>query len=158
VPKSSLVFLDGSGIRAEPRPLKGLSPRGQPANTSAEKPEKYEPRIDIMGAICYHGPLACETKTSKQRQATPNPKTRKRGVKGYTKPMVKNFLRIKLSPKIQDMKAKEVITWIKGSPSKRKRQGSNSGLEGLRKSRLYGFYLLILPSMSARLTIPYGTV
>ena len=109
VSKSSLVFLDGSGIKSEPRPLRGLSVAGTPAVTTAEKPEKYEPRIDIMGAISYDGPLICETKTSKQRQNISNPRNGKKGVKGYTKAMVKNFLKNKLSPKIQDMKAKEVI-------------------------------------------------
>lgn len=101
--------MDGSGIKSEPRPLRGLSVSGTPAVTTAEKPEKYEPRIDIMGAISYDGPLVCETKTSKQRKTIPNSKKGKKGVKGYTKAMVKNFLKNKLSPKIQDMKAKEVI-------------------------------------------------
>lgn len=109
VSKNRLVFLDGSGIRSEPRPRTGLALAGEPATTTAEKPEQYEPRIDIMGAISYDGPLACETKTSKQRRATWNPKKKRKGVKGYTKPMVKKFLRYQLSPKIQDMAAEEVI-------------------------------------------------
>ena len=151
VPKSSLVFLDGSGIRAEPRPLKGLSPIGQPANTSAEKPEKYEPRIDIMGAICYHGPLACETKTSKQRRAIPNPKKGKIGVKGYTKSMVKNFLRMELSPKIQDTKAKEVIVCMdKGLAFKEDEAREQFRLGGASKVKA----VWILPTNTAKYVSP----
>jgi hypothetical protein len=109
VSKKRLVFIDGSGIRAEPRKLYGLAISGQTPKTTAEKPEKYEPRVDIMGAISYNGPLACETKTSDQRKAIPNPKKNKVGVKGYTKGMVKKFLKDKLAPKIKEMKTKEVI-------------------------------------------------
>lgn len=109
VNKNRLVFIDGSGIRAEARPLKGLAPRGQTPHSTTNKAEKYEPRVDIMGAISWNGPLACETKTSKQRKKIRNLRTRKLGVKGYTKPMVKDFLRNQLAPKIEDMKAKEVI-------------------------------------------------
>src|SRR5437763_15960139 len=87
----------------------GLAPLGQTPSTTAEKAEKYEPRVDIMGAISWNGPLACETKTSKQRKKIRNLRTRKLGVKGYTKPMVKDFLSNQLAPKIEDMKAKEVI-------------------------------------------------
>lgn len=104
------MFIDGSGLRSEPRPQKGLAPKGLTANTIADKPEKYEPRVDIMGAVSYNAPLACETKTSKQRQAISNPrKKEKKGVKGYTKAMVKNFLRTKLAPKIQSMGIEKVI-------------------------------------------------
>jgi hypothetical protein len=104
-----LVFIDGSGLRAEPRSRTGLAPKGQMAKTTAKKPEKYEPRVDIMGAINYDMPLACETKTSSQRKSTKNKKTGKKGVKGYTKEMVKKFLKNKLAPKIQTMKARKVI-------------------------------------------------
>ncbi len=62
-----------------------------------------------MGAISYNGPLVCETKTSKQRQSIPNPKKKKKGVKGYTKEMVKDFLRNQLAPKIGDMKGQKMI-------------------------------------------------
>ena len=57
----------------------------------AERHEKYEPRVDMWGAITYSDPLTCETLTSQQRKKINNPKRRKRGVKGYTKPLVKNF-------------------------------------------------------------------
>ena len=109
VSNKRLVFIDGSGMRSEPRPLKGLAPAGQTPKTTAEKAEKYEPRVDIMGAVGYHAPLACETKTSAQRRVIPNLKKKKIGVKGYTKPMVKNFLKNELAPKISDMKVKNVI-------------------------------------------------
>lgn len=111
--KARLVFIDGSGIRAEPRKQTGLAPSGQTPKTTAEKAEKYEPRVDIMGAISYNGPLACETKTSKQRKAIPNPRKKgKLGVKGYTKGMVKDFLKDQVAPKIKDMKVKKVIVCI----------------------------------------------
>jgi hypothetical protein len=82
---------------------------GQTPKTTANKAEKYEPRVDIMGAISFNAPLACETKTSQQRKRIPNPKKGKIGVKGYTKKMVKDFLRKKLAPKIKDMRVKKVI-------------------------------------------------
>ena len=109
VAKNRLVFIDGSGLRAEPRPRTGLAPAGQVAKTRAKKPEKYEPRVDIMGAINYDKPLACETKTSTQRKSTKNKRTKKKGVKGYTKEMVKKFLKNKLAPQIQAMEARKVI-------------------------------------------------
>jgi hypothetical protein len=103
-----------------------------------------------MGAISYYAPLAVETKTSKQRRATPNPRKGKIGVKGYTKDMVKNFLKDKLAPKIKDMKVKEVIVCMdKGLFLKKKRQRNNSCLEELRMSVMYGFYLQTLLSMLA---------
>jgi len=82
-------------MRAEPRNLKGLAPKGQPAVTKASKPEKYEPRVDMYGAIAYTGPLACETVTSTQRREIVNTRTKKKGVKGYTKSMLKKFLKEK---------------------------------------------------------------
>jgi len=109
VAKDRLVFLDGSGLRSEPRPLTGLSPVGTPAKTTTEKAEKYEPRVDIMGAISYNAPLACETKTSEQRKKVANSRKKKMGVKGYTKDMVKKFLKTQLAPQIREMKTKEVI-------------------------------------------------
>ena len=81
VAKHRLVFIDGSGMRAEPRSLTGLAPIGQIPKTRAKKPEKYQPRVDIFGAISYNQPLACETKTSVQRKATTNARTKKKGVK-----------------------------------------------------------------------------
>jgi hypothetical protein len=62
-----------------------------------------------MGAIGFNSPLACETKTSSQRKSIVNSKTKKKGVRGYTKEMVKNFLKIKLAPKIKAMGVKKVI-------------------------------------------------
>ncbi len=62
VSKERLVFIDGSGLRSEPRPLTWLAPSGETPKTTAEKAEKYEPRVDIMGAISYYAPLAVETK------------------------------------------------------------------------------------------------
>jgi len=107
--KGRLVFIDGTGMRAEPRNLRGLAPKGRLAVTKASKPEKYEPRVDMYGAIAYTGPLACETVTSTQRKDIVNTRRKKKGVKGYTKSMLKKFLKEKLAPKIKRMKEKDVI-------------------------------------------------
>ena len=96
-------------MRAEPRKLKGLAPRGKTAVTTASKPEKYQPRVDMYGAIAYTGPLVCETVTSTQRRTIVNTRTGKKGVKGYTKSMLREFLKEKLAPKIKRMKEKQVI-------------------------------------------------
>jgi transposase len=109
VAKNRLVFIDGTGMRAEPRKLKGLAPKGKAAVTKASKPEKYEPRVDMYGAISFTAPLACETVTSAERKTITNTRTRKKGVKGYTKSMLKNFLQKKLAAKIKKMKATQVI-------------------------------------------------
>ena len=109
VKKNRLVFIDGTGMRAEPRKLKGLAPRGKTAVTTASKPEKYQPRVDMYGAIAYTGPLVCETVTSTQRRTIVNTRTGKKGVKGYTKSMLREFLKEKLAPKIKRMKEKQVI-------------------------------------------------
>jgi hypothetical protein len=151
VSNQRLVFVDGSGMRSEPRPLKGLAPAGQTPKTTAEKHEKYEPRVDIMGAIGYHAPLACETKTSKQRRTIPNPKRGKKGVKGYTKPMVKNFLKKQLAPKIMEMKVKDVIVCMdKGLSFKAeeaKEQIVAGGAENVKD-------VLILPTNTAKHVSP----
>lgn len=109
VAKSSLVFIDGSGMRSEPRQLTGLALAGKRAKSTTKKAEKYEPRVDIFGAVGFNEPLACETATSTQRKRITNTRTGKRGVKGYTKNMVKTFLRTKLAPKIKANGLKKVI-------------------------------------------------
>lgn len=109
ISKNSLVFIDGTGMRAEPRKLRGLSPKGKAAVTKASKPEKYEPRVDMYGAISYTGPLACETVTSTERKTIVNTRTGKKGVKGYTKSMLRKFLQEKLAAKLKRMKADQVI-------------------------------------------------
>jgi hypothetical protein len=107
--KRALIFIDGTGMRAEPRKLRGLAPRGKTPLTRASKPEKYMPRVDMYGAISYTGPLVCETVTSTQRKTIINARTGKKGVRGYTKSMLKKFLREKLAPKIRRMEEREVI-------------------------------------------------
>jgi hypothetical protein len=138
-------------LRSEPRPLTGLAPSGETPKTTAEKAEKYEPRVDIMGAISYYAPLAVETKTSKQRRATPNPRKGKIGVKGYTKDMVKNFLKDKLAPKIKDMKVKEVIVCMdKGLSFKEKEAKEQLLLGGAQNVR----HVWILPTNTAKYVSP----
>jgi hypothetical protein len=110
--------------------------------------EKYEPRVDIMGAIGYDAPLACETKTSKQRRSIPNPRKGKIGVKGYTKPMVKNFLRKKLAPKIKEMKVKEVVVCMdKGLSQEAKEELWAGGAQNVKE-------ICILPTNTAKYVIP----
>ena len=107
-------------MRSEPRKLRGLAPKGKAAITKASKPEKYEPRVDMYGAIAYTGPLVCETVTATQRKAIMNPRTKKKGVRGYTKSMLRKFLQEKLAPKIKKMKVKKVIIGLdKGLAMKR---------------------------------------
>ena len=93
IKKNALVFIDGTGMRAEPRKLKGLAPQGKTPITTASKPDKYEPRVDMYGEITYTGPLVCETVTSTQRKTIINTRTGKKVVRGYTKAMLKNFLK-----------------------------------------------------------------
>ena len=147
IAKKRLVFMDGSGLRSEPRQLTGLAPSGQTPRSTADKAEKYEPRIDIMGAISFNGPLACETKTSKQRRATPNRRKGKMGVKGYTKDMVKKFLKNQLAPQIEAMKVKEVIVCMdKGlsfKPEEAKEELKLGGAENLKD-------VWILPTNTAK--------
>lgn len=148
-----MVFLDGSGLRSEPRQLTGLAPSGQTPHTSAEKAEKYEPRVDIMGAISYNGPLACETKTSEQRRAIPNTRTKKTGVKGYTKGMVKDFLRTCLAPKIQAMPVKNVIVCMdKGLAFKEAEAKKEFRLGGAKNIK----DVWILPKNTAKYVSPLG--
>jgi len=101
-------------MRSEPRKLRAISPRGTTPRVRAEKHEKYEPRVDMWGAITYSGPLVCETLTSKQRKKVTNSKTKKKGVKGYTKSLVKKFLKTKLAPKIKELKQGPIICMDKG--------------------------------------------
>jgi hypothetical protein len=108
-----------------------------------------------MGAISYYAPLAVETKTSKQRRATPNPRKGKIGVKGYTKDMVKNFLKDKLAPKIKDMKVKEVIVCMDKGLSFKEKEAKEQLLLG--GAVMYGFYLQTLLRMLAHLTTTSGT-
>ena len=107
--KQRLVFIDGTGMRAEPRKLKGLAPQGKTPITLASKPEKYQPRVDMYGAIHYSGPLVCETVTSTQRKTIINTRTGKKGVRGYTKSMLKRFLKEKLAPAIKKIKEKRLL-------------------------------------------------
>lgn len=138
-------------MRSEPRPLTGLAPSGQTPKTSVEKAEKYEPRVDIMGAISYNGPLACETKTSEQRRTIPNPRLKKIGVKGYTKPMVKNFLRLRLAPKIKAMKVEKVILCMdKGLSFKEEEAKEQLRLGGANNLEA----VWILPTNSAKYVSP----
>jgi len=94
-------------MRSEPRKLRGLAPKGEAAITKASKPEKYEPRVDMYGAIAYTGPLVCETVTAAQRKAIMNPRTKKKGVRGYTKSML-------MKEKSNECNSKRLLLgWIK---------------------------------------------
>jgi transposase len=102
VDKLRLVFVDGSGMKAEPRPKYGLAPKGKKALVEAEKPEKWEPRLDFWGGISYNKPLAIDIMTSEDR--------RKLKVKGYGKERTRCFFKKKLAPKIaSELKHIDVI-------------------------------------------------
>ena len=77
-------------MRAEPRQLTGLAPAGKRAKSTTQKAEKYEPRVDIFGAVGFDRPLARETVTSSQRKRITNTRTGVKGVKGY---IGENFLK-----------------------------------------------------------------
>jgi hypothetical protein len=83
------------------RPTHGLAPKGKKAKVKSNKPEKYQPRVDMWGAISYSKPLAFDIKTSEDRK--------KEGVKGYRKKHLETFLRKKLAPKISTMQSKVIL-------------------------------------------------
>ncbi len=47
VAKKRLVFIDGSGLRSEPRPLKGLAPAGQTGDESQRRGSLHGQRIVV---------------------------------------------------------------------------------------------------------------
>ena len=106
VPKEKLIFIDGSGMKAEPRKLYGLAPKGKKARVVTNKPERYQARLDIWGAISYNKPLAIDIKTSEDRK--------KKGVKGYGKKDVKTFLRTKVAPKVAEMREDVILCMDRG--------------------------------------------
>ena len=150
VSKNRLIFIDGSGMRFEPRPLTGLAPSGQTPKTSVEKAEKYEPRVDIMGAISYNGPLRVRQKLPSKGEQSQT-RLKKIGVKGYTKPMVKNFLRLRLAPKIKAMKVERVILCMdKGLSFKEEEAKEQLRLGGANNLEA----VWILPTNSAKYVSP----
>ena len=100
-PKEQLIYIDGTGMKAGARPTHGLAPKGKKAKVKSNKPEKYQPRVDMWGAISYNKPLAFDIKTSEDRK--------KEDVKGYRKKHLKTFLRKKLAPKISTMQSKVIL-------------------------------------------------
>jgi hypothetical protein len=77
VPKEKLIFLDGTGMKCEPRRLHGLAPKGKKARVESKKQERYQARLDIWGAISYNKPLAIDIQDSEHRK--------QKGVRGYGK-------------------------------------------------------------------------
>src|SRR6185437_595170 len=100
VPKEQLVFLDGTGMKAESRRGYGLAPKGKKAKVVTKQAESYQPRLDIWGAISYNNPIAIDIKTSEDRK--------KKGVKGYGKNDVKSFLRNKVASKVKKFRDKVI--------------------------------------------------
>jgi hypothetical protein len=106
VPKEKLIFLDGTGMNSEPRPTHSLAPAGKKAKVRTKKPKRYQPRLDIWGAISYNKALAIDIQTSEQRK--------ERGVKGYGKKDVKTFLRKKVAPQVAKMKENVIVGMDRG--------------------------------------------
>jgi hypothetical protein len=106
LPKEKLIFIDGTGMKAGARPTHGLAPKGKKAKVKSDKPEKYQPRVDMWGAISYNKPLDFDVKTSEDRK--------KEGVKGYRKKHLKLFLRKKLAPKLSKMNTKVIPNMDRG--------------------------------------------
>ena len=108
------------------------------ATVKVTKAEKYQQRVDIYGAVSGSGP--CETKTSQERRAITNQKTGKKGVKGYTKAMLKDFLTKKLAPKLKAKREKMTVCMDKCLALKK-----DEAKEALRKEapgifKIFGFY------------------
>lgn len=87
-----LVFVDGTGIRQRARPIHGLAAPDCQAYITADRPEAFQPRMDMLAAVGYAGPLAATVITAEQR--------REAGVRGVTKDRVKQFLREDLAPSL----------------------------------------------------------
>jgi transposase-like protein len=68
VAKEKLIFLDGTGMKCEPRRSHGLAPRGKKAKVETKKQERYQSRLDIWGAISYNKSLAIDIQNSDDRK------------------------------------------------------------------------------------------
>ena len=106
VSKEKLIFLDGTGMKCEPRRLCGLTPKGKKAKVESKKQERYQPRLDIWGAISYNKPLALDIQDSEDRK--------QKGVRGYGKKDVKLFLRKKVAPQVAKMKHNVIVSMDRG--------------------------------------------
>ena len=106
VPKEKLIFLDGTGMKCEPRRLHGLAPKGKKARVESKKQERYQSRLDIWGAISYNKPLAIDIQDSEDRK--------QKGVRGYGKKDVKMFLRKKVAPQVAKMKEHVIVSMDRG--------------------------------------------
>ena len=104
--KDKLVFIDATGIKAEPQKRKGLAPTGRPAKVKAKTAASYEPRIDLLGAITMNAPLAAITTTPEERK--------QEGIKGFRKKQVNEFFRDELAPALSDIEQKMIIVMDKG--------------------------------------------
>src|SRR6202012_2369879 len=93
-------------MNSEPRPTHSLAPAGKKAKVRTKKPKRYQPRLDIWGAISYNKALAIDIQTSEQRK--------ERGVKGYGKKDVKTFLRKKVAPQVAKMKENVIVGMNRG--------------------------------------------
>jgi len=78
----------------------------QRKESNTKKAESYQPRLDIWGAISYHKPLAVDIQTSEDRK--------KKGVKGYGKNDVRDFLRKKVAPQLSKMHGKFIVCMDRG--------------------------------------------
>lgn len=101
-----LVFLDGTGFKAEARRGYGLAPKGEKAKVETKQPASYQPRLDIWGAISYNRPVAIDIQTSEDRK--------ERGVRGYGKKDVKVFLRRKVAPEVQKICDSVIVCMDRG--------------------------------------------
>lgn len=106
VNKNKLVFLDATGMKAEPQPRRGLAPAGQKAKVKVSTAESYEPRVDLLGAVSLSKPLAVVTTTPEERKQM--------GVKGFRKAQVKDFFRVKLAPALAEEDEKMILVMDKG--------------------------------------------
>ncbi len=141
VNKNKLVFLDATGMKANPQEIYGLAPAGRQARARAPRAQAYEPRVDLLGAVTLTEPLAVTTTTPEERKEM--------GVKGFRKPQVKDFFRVDLAPVLAEKKERMVIVMDKGlnfKPEEVKREIKAGGAEVAD--------VWILPTSTAKLVSP----
>lgn len=91
--KQKLVFIDATGVKEQALPSTGLAPKGKKAYVARTRPEAFQPRIDMLAACCYDGPLVATTITANERREA---KTR-----GISKERLLQFIRHDLAPQIR---------------------------------------------------------
>ena len=80
--------------------------QGKKARVATKKQERYQPRLDIWGAISYNKAIAGDIQNSDDRK--------RKKVRGYGKKDVKIFLRKKVAPQVAKMKHDVIVSMDRG--------------------------------------------